>query len=119
MYRIGEFSTLTGASVKTLRYYDEINLLKPSNVDKFTNYRYYTEEELQQFKRIEYLKRLGFTLEEIKANLSNITVEFLDSKKEELKAKRDYIIAQMNELDAFRVSLTDSNVKTLSKTNRC
>ena len=43
MYRIGEFSTLTGASVKTLRYYDEINLLKPSNADKFTNYRYYTE----------------------------------------------------------------------------
>ena len=119
MYRIGEFSALTGASVKTLRYYDEINLLKPSSVDKFTNYRYYTEEELKQFKRIEYLKRLGFTLEEIKANLSNITVECLDQKREELKAKRDYIIFQMNELDAFRVSLTNSNQKTLSKTNRC
>lgn len=115
MYRIGEFSTLTGASVKTLRYYDEINLLKPSNVDKFTNYRYYTEDELQQFKRIEYLKRLGFTLEEIKINLPSITVECLDQKKEELKAKRDYIIAQMIELDAFRESLIKSNVKTLSR----
>ena len=42
MYKIGEFSALTGLSVKTLRYYDEINLLKPSNVDNYTNYRYYT-----------------------------------------------------------------------------
>jgi len=119
MYRIGEFSALTGASVKTLRYYDEINLLKPSNVDKFTNYRYYTEEELRQFKRIEYLKRLGFTLEEIKANLSNMSVECLDQKKQELIAKRDYIIAQITELDSFRVSLTNGKVKSLSKSNRC
>lgn len=119
MYRIGEFSTLTGVSVKTLRYYDEINLLKPSNVDKFTNYRYYTEEELQQFKRIEYLKRLGFTLEEIKVNLSNPTVECLEHKKQELIAKRDYIITQITELDTFIASLPNSDIKSLSKTNKC
>ena len=119
MYRIGEFSALTGASVKTLRYYDEINLLKPSNVDKFTNYRYYTEEELKQFKRIEYLKRLGFTLEEIKVNLPNITAECLERKKEELQVKRDFIMSQINELDSFRLSLTNSNSKTLNKVNKC
>lgn len=52
MYRIGEFAILTGASVKTLRYYDYINLLKPSKIDKYTNYRYYTNEELQSFKKL-------------------------------------------------------------------
>lgn len=113
MYRIGEFSFLTGISVKTLRYYDEINLLKPSKVDKYTKYRYYTKNELQQFKRIEYLKKLGFTLDEIKNNLSNITIEILNQKKEELKIKRDYIINQINELDNFSNCLSDTKIKKL------
>lgn len=115
MYKIGEFSTLTGASVKTLRYYDEINLLKPSYVDKYTNYRYYTDEELNSFKKIEYLKKLSFTLEEIKANLFNLTIESLDNKKQELELKRDYITAQLNELESFRESLI--NNKLLIKKN--
>lgn len=115
MYKIGEFSALTGLSVKTLRYYDEINLLKPSNVDSYTNYRYYTAEELQQFKRIEYLKKLGFTLEEIKSNLSNMSVECIDQKKQELIAKRDIIIAQIYELDTLKENITNSKVKTLTR----
>ncbi|MGN1352773.1 MAG: MerR family transcriptional regulator [Bacilli bacterium] len=115
MYKIGEFSALTGLSVKTLRYYDEINLLKPSNVDSYTNYRYYTAKELQQFKRIEYLKKLGFTLEEIKNNLSNMTVECIDQKKQELITKRDIIIAQIYELDTLKENITNSKVKTLTR----
>ena len=39
MYKIGEFSTLNHITIKTLRYYDEIGLLKPSIVDKYTGYR--------------------------------------------------------------------------------
>lgn len=115
MYRIGEFSILTGASVKTLRYYDQIGLLKPSYVDTYTNYRYYTEEELQNFKRIEYLKKLGFTLEEIKLNLSNITLECLDQKRRELEIKRDLIISQISELDSFKDILAKNKVKTINK----
>lgn len=116
MYRIGEFSTLTGASVKTLRYYDEIDLLKPSNVDKYTNYRYYTIEELYQFRKIEYLKKLGFTLEEIKNNLSNITIEVIETKKDELEIKKDFIIAQINELERFKENLVKEDSKPLIKT---
>lgn len=116
MYRIGEFSTLTGASVKTLRYYDEIDLLKPSNVDKYTNYRYYTIEELYQFRKIEYLKKLGFTLEEIKNNLSNMTIEVIETKKDELEIKKDFIIAQINELERFKENLVKEDSKPLIKT---
>lgn len=115
MYKIGEFSVLTGSSVKTLRYYDQIGLLKPSSVDYYTNYRYYTNEQLQEFKKIEYLKKLGFTLEEIKLNLPSISIACLEQKKEELKAKRDFIIAQIYELDAFKESLEKNNVKTLNR----
>ena len=84
-------------------------------MDNYTNYRYYTAEELQQFKRIEYLKKLGFTLEEIKNNLSNMTVECIDQKKQELIAKRDIIIAQIYELDTLKENITNSKVKTLTR----
>ena len=41
MIRIGDFSKLSQVSIKTLRYYDEMELFKPINVDRFTGYRYY------------------------------------------------------------------------------
>ena len=44
MLRIGEFSKLTGVPIRTLRYYDEIDLFKPADIDLFTDYRYYSEE---------------------------------------------------------------------------
>ncbi|MEP7293525.1 MAG: MerR family DNA-binding transcriptional regulator, partial [Chloroflexota bacterium] len=40
MLKIGEFSRLSQVTVKTLRYYDEIGLLKPSEIDRFTDYLY-------------------------------------------------------------------------------
>jgi effector-binding domain-containing protein len=51
--------------VKTLRYYDEMGLLKPVKVDHFTGYRYYSFEQLTRLNRILALKDLGFTLEQI------------------------------------------------------
>lgn len=114
MYRIGDFSKLTGVSVKTLRYYDSIDLLKPSNIDNFTNYRYYSDQELMLFKRIELLKKLGFTLEEIKENINNISLDALDNKKKELLFKIDYINAQINGINSLKNDL-ESKVKTLSR----
>lgn len=99
MYRIGEFSAKTGATVKTLRYYDEIGLLKPSFVDQFTNYRYYTNDQIKYFEKIEYLKKLSFTLDEIKANLPNIKVEAIEQKLIELQRECDFITSQIHELN--------------------
>ena len=42
-YKISEFSKLVNVPVKTLRYYDEIGLFKPEEVDIFSNYRYYLD----------------------------------------------------------------------------
>ena len=102
MYKIGEFSKLTDLSIKTLRYYDEINILKPSKIDNFTNYRYYEEKDLERLKKILYLKRLGFTLEEIKNNIDNLTNELLTSKIEELTAKKYLLEQQIAELCALK-----------------
>ncbi len=65
MIRIGDFSKLSRVSVKTLRFYDEMDLLKPIEVDRFTGYRYYEFDQLPRLYRILALKDLGFSLEEI------------------------------------------------------
>ncbi|MGB3905230.1 MAG: MerR family transcriptional regulator [Anaerolineae bacterium] len=65
MFKIGEFSKLSQVPVKTLRYYDEIDLLKPAKVDDFTGYRYYSAEQLFQLNRILALKDLGLSLAQI------------------------------------------------------
>ena len=65
MIRIGDFSKLSRVSVKTLRFYDEMGLLKPIEVDRVTGYRYYEFDQLPRLHRILALKDLGFSLEEI------------------------------------------------------
>jgi DNA-binding transcriptional MerR regulator len=65
MFKIGDFSKLSQVSVKTLRYYDEIGLLKPIEIDRFTGYRYYSASQLSRLNRILLLKDLGLTLDQI------------------------------------------------------
>lgn len=69
MFKIGEFSRLVQVPVATLRYYDQVGLLKPLEVDRFTGYRYYSASQLPRLHRILALKGLGFSLEQIGAVL--------------------------------------------------
>jgi effector-binding domain-containing protein len=71
MIKIGDFARLSQVSVVTLRYYDEMDLLKPVRVDDFTGYRYYTVDQLPCLNRIIALKDLGFSLEQIKLMLTD------------------------------------------------
>lgn len=70
MYKIGELSKLCNISVKTLRYYDSEGLLAPDRIDKFTGYRYYSASKLADCYRIIALKELGFSLDEIRRQLT-------------------------------------------------
>jgi DNA-binding transcriptional MerR regulator/predicted transcriptional regulator YdeE len=65
MIKIGEFSKLVQVPVATLRYYDQVGLLKPVEVDQWSGYRYYSVVQLPRLHRILALKGLGFTLEQI------------------------------------------------------
>ncbi|GHO62184.1 MerR family transcriptional regulator [Ktedonobacter sp. SOSP1-52] len=65
VFKISEFSRLSQVSMKTLRYYDQIGLLKPASIDPFNGYRYYTTEQLFRLNRILAYKDLGLTLEQI------------------------------------------------------
>ncbi|MEW5721012.1 MAG: MerR family transcriptional regulator [Chloroflexota bacterium] len=71
MFKIGDFSKLSQVSVKALRYYDELGLLKPVSVDRFTGYRYYSADQLPRLNRILALKDLGLSLEQIARLLSD------------------------------------------------
>jgi len=71
MFRIGAFSKLTTVPVKTLRYYDEIGLFRPSVVDEITGYRHYSASQLPRLNRILALKDLGFSLDQIASALDD------------------------------------------------
>jgi effector-binding domain-containing protein len=92
MLKIGDFSRFARVSVKTLRYYDELGLLKPVKVDEFTGYRYYSATQLTQLHRISAMKDMGLSLEEIARLLKDdVSISYilnlLHIKQEEQKRK--------------------------------
>lgn len=94
MIRIGDFSKLSRVPVKTLRYYDEIGLLKPFHVERPSGYRFYTYEQLTRLNRILALRDLGFSLEEINHFMEeNVPIEQMHSmlrmRQREIKIQVD------------------------------
>jgi effector-binding domain-containing protein len=92
MLKIGDFSRFARVSVKALRYYDELGLLKPVKVDEFTGYRYYSATQLTQLHRISAMKDMGLSLEEIARLLKDdVSISYilnlLHIKQEEQKRK--------------------------------
>ena len=102
MYRIGEFSKITNLSIRTLRFYNDIGLLVPEEVDIFTNYRYYGEENIKQVRLIEELKNVGFSLEEIKSNWNEFNDGLFLRKKEELLADIEAKYEAIKKIDELR-----------------
>jgi len=70
MLKIGDFSRLSQVTIRTLRHYDDLGLIKPDYVDHMTNYRFYTVEQLPRIHRIIALKELGLSLEQISLMLN-------------------------------------------------
>ena len=66
MLSIGEFSKICRVSTKTLRYYDEIGLIKPDEINTETGYRYYSIKQLKNMLFINRLKSYHFSLDEIR-----------------------------------------------------
>lgn len=93
-YSIGEFAKKTGLTVRTLHYYDEIGILKPSKITD-AGRRIYSDNEFVTLQRIVTLKYLGFSLEQIK--------HFLDSDrwqlKESLSAQRKIMLEEKKRIE--------------------
>ncbi len=94
MLKIGDFSKLARISIRMLRHYDDIGLLMPACTDRFTGYRYYSEDQLPLAGRINALKDMGFGLAAIREilNVCDSPKEFsgyLKLKRVELKEQAE------------------------------
>ncbi|MBO0410185.1 MerR family transcriptional regulator [Enterococcus hulanensis] len=103
MYTIGQFSELTGVSIRTLRYYEKINVFLPSYVNNRNNYRYYGHEKFSEIKKLKTLRKLGFSLEETKKILNENTNEKLEKVLSNRKVKL------LEEKDNLDLALTTVN----------
>ncbi len=89
-YSVKEVASMSGVSIRTLHYYDQIGLLKPSSRTE-ANYRFYGESELLRLQQILFYKELDFPLKDIQALLDDPDfdpVQALEKHKIALKARR-------------------------------
>lgn len=107
MYKIGDFSKIVNISVRTLRYYDECGILVPSEIDEFTGYRYYNDENIIECELIKLLKSLDFTLEEIFEYKDCIDETVIKRKKKEIE-ERMYLL----KLKYERLTLMEKELQT-------
>jgi|ERR1700677_2275501 DNA-binding transcriptional MerR regulator len=99
MFSIGEFARLGTVSVRTLRHYDELGLLRPAKVNPDTGYRGYSADQLGQLNRIVALKELGLSLAQVKQLMGGITLDELRGMlmlrraqlEQELQAHKDQL----------------------------
>ena len=101
-FKIGEFSRLMQVTVKTLRHYEQKELLIPDEVDEWTGYRYYSIAQMQRLGTIRGLQRQGFTLEEIKELLEEgawvPSIDLLTQKIEETERQLQLLMERRTQL---------------------
>ncbi|OOM75366.1 multidrug-efflux transporter 1 regulator [Clostridium puniceum] len=88
MFKIGDFSKLTLVSIRMLRYYDEVGLFKPAEIDTFTGYRYYSAKQISTLNLIVSLRDIGFNVSDIAIAINEQSDEKL---KDLLKQKEDEV----------------------------
>ena len=93
--QIKEFAKLTGFSVRTLHYYDEIGLLKPAFVDEQNGYRFYDEASLERMQEILFCRELDFELKRISQILSSPDYD----KQKALAEQRKLLIIKKERLE--------------------
>lgn len=102
MFSIGEFSKITGLTVKTLRFYHEKGVLVPARVEGGSGYRYYDVRNVEAARVIVSLREFGFSLDEIQSMLAEHDDEgdiigFLKQRKdaisEQIKRERDVVVS--------------------------
>lgn len=102
---------MTGITIRTLHYYDQIELLSPTCVSS-ANYRFYSHEDLDRLQQILFFKEVGFNLKEIKAIMSAP----IYSKEEALKKHVEILVLKRKRIDEL-IELIDKALKGESKIN--
>ncbi|MFC5734257.1 MerR family transcriptional regulator [Cytobacillus gottheilii] len=102
MFHINEFKKLSGVSVRTLRYYDKIGLLKPVSKTE-GGHRLYTSTELKKLQQIQFLKIIGFKLGEIKIMLESEEWDWSNGLMKQLS----HVLHEKDRLSKIEMSLRE------------
>ena len=102
MLHIHEMKKISGVSVRTLRYYDQIDLLKPASKTE-GGHRLYSNNELKKLQQIQFLKNIGFPLSEIKSMLEEEEWDWSISLMKQLS----YVLSEKNRLSKLEVHLRE------------
>ncbi|MDL2289644.1 MerR family transcriptional regulator [Clostridia bacterium OttesenSCG-928-F22] len=111
MMTVNEVSKLTGVSIRTLHYYDEIGLLHPTNITD-SGYRQYDDVALERLQLILFFRELDFPLKEISGIISSPSYD----KTQALKNQKKLLIMKRNRLEAL-IRLVDKTLKGESEMN--
>lgn len=103
-YSIGEISDITGITIKALRHYDAIGLLKPAYINPDSKYRYYSENQIAIITLIKDLKLIGMPLQEIKALIAD---QDLSRIIQIMKSQRNKLSDQIENLQLILSSLSN------------
>ncbi|MNR30527.1 Nodulation protein NolA [compost metagenome] len=101
LWKVGDLAKLTGLTVRTLRYYDQIDLLSPSGQTE-SGHRLYSESNLARLHQILSLKELGLSLEEIKLALSGGQISPLEIVGLQINQIKEQIRLQQKLLEQLR-----------------
>ncbi|SEG99511.1 DNA-binding transcriptional regulator, MerR family [Nonomuraea solani] len=118
MFGIGDFARLGLVSVRMLRHYDAIGLLRPAHVDPVSGYRSYQAEQLSRLNRIVAIKDLGFTLEQVRTILDEkVSTEELHGmvrlRRAQLEAQISADLARLRSVEArLRTIETEGHMRT-------
>jgi DNA-binding transcriptional MerR regulator len=112
MFTIGDFAKLGRVSVRMLRHYDAIGVLRPASVDPASGYRFYHADQLRRLNRLVALKDLGFTLQQVQAILDDkVTVVELRAM---LRLRRAQLEAQLT-ADAARLAGVEARLRIIER----
>ncbi len=112
MLKISDFSKLAQISIRMLHYYDQLDLLKPIQIDRFTGYRYYSVSQLPRLNRIIALKDLGFSLEQVSKLLDDeLTPEQMRGMFKLKKAE----VEQQVELEQVRLRRLEARLRQIEQ----
>ncbi|MFC7622388.1 MerR family transcriptional regulator [Microlunatus sp. GCM10028923] len=105
MFSIGAFASMGRVSVRMLRHYDKVGLLRPARVDEFSGYRYYEADQLRRLNRLIACKDLGFTLDEVKSILDESDADLAGLLRRREAELVDQITADQDRLVRVRARL--------------
>ncbi|MGP4074670.1 MerR family transcriptional regulator [Halobacillus sp. K22] len=105
MYKVSEFSALTGLSKETLRYYAEVELLEPVFIDPANKYRYYDDGSYLLALLLGKLRGFGLTIQEMKTVMNDQSFanleELLLEKKKNIETQIEELRSKLEDIDEF------------------